>query len=391
MQRGGIDKGVVFLIVMVAVVAAAVVIVGLALRTDEVSDLVAAEEQLAALLVIELDDRRLSTQTLFYDFATDRGALFDVPSRTGVVVESLNRIDSIDTVFFADGIEAYRSAVATLVGVDIPFSIHVDEAGLEAVVDLVAGVPVFVTDLPNEGPDAVRVPNGDVVLDGAKALQYVRYAGEGERDRERLARHQKLVISLLEELGNSHEGLAGGSASRILMGHVNTNIERSALISLMRELDALENDRMITRQIEGVERRVITDGNEELLLFPHQEGRWLKESVRQVVENLASDESVRDENIVIRLEVLNGTGVTGLASRTAELYRSYGFDVVAVGNAQSSDVESTLVVDRVGSDVFARRTADIIQAPLVESEPDPQAAVDVTVILGKDFDGRYVR
>lgn len=391
MQRGGIDKGVVFLIVMVAVVAAAVVIVGLALRTDEVSDLVAAEEQLAALLVIELDDRRLSTQTLFYDFTTDRGALFDVPSRTGVVVESLNRIDSIDTVFFTDGIEAYRSAIATLVGVDIPFSIHVDEAGLEAVVDLVAGVPVFVTDLPNEGPEAVRVPNGDVVLDGAKALQYVRYAGEGERDRERVARHQKLVISLLEELGNNHERLAGGSASRVLMGHVDTNIERSALISLMRELDALENDRMITRQIEGIERRVITDGSEEVLLFPHQEGRWLKESVRQVVENLASDESVRDENIVIRLEVLNGTGVTGLASRTAELYRSYGFDVVAVGNAQSSDVENTLVVDRVGSDVFARRTADIIQAPLVESEPDPQAAVDVTVILGKDFDGRYVR
>lgn len=391
MQRGGIDKGVVFLIVIVAVIAVAVVIVGLALRTDEVSDLVAAEEQFAALLVIELDDERLSTQTLFYDFTTDRGVLFDVPSRTGVVVESLNRIDSIDTVFFTDGIEAYRNAIATLVGVDIPFSIHVDEAGLEAVVDLVAGVPVFVTDLPDEGPDAVRVPNGDVVLDGAKALQYVRYAGEGERDRERVARHQKLVISLLEELGNNHEGLAGGSASRILMGHMDTNIERSALISLMRELDALENDRMMTRQIEGVERRVSTDGSEEVLLFPHQEGRWLKESVRQVVENLASAESVRDENIVIRLEVLNGTGVSGLATRTAELYRSYGFDVVAVGNAQSSDVENTLVVDRVGSEVFARRTADIIRAPLVESEPDPQAAVDVTVILGKDFDGRYVR
>jgi hypothetical protein len=94
---------------------------------------------------------------------------------------------------------------------------------------------------------------------------------------------------------------------------------------------------------------------------------------------------------VIRLEILNGTDVSGLATRTAELYRSYGFDVVAVGNAQSNEVEQTLVVDRVGSEVFARRTADIVRAPTVESEPDPQAAVDVTVILGKDFDGRYVR
>lgn len=391
MQRGGIDKGVILLIVIVAVIAAAVVVVSLALRSDEVSDLVAADEQLAALVVIELGDGRLSTQTLFYDFATDRGALFDVPGQTGVVVESLNRIDSIDTVFFTDGLDAYRQAVSTLVGVEIPFSVHLDEDGLEAVVDLVAGVPVFVTDLPNEGPDAVRVPNGDVVLDGAKAVEYVTYAGEGERDRERIARHQKLVISLLEELGNNGETLGGRRASRILHGQMETNMDRAAMVSLMRELDALENDRMITRQIEGVARRVVTDETEEVLLFPHQEGRWLKESVRQVVENLASEESVRDENIVIRLEILNGTEVTGLASRTAELYRSYGFDVVAVGNAQSSDVEDTLVVDRVGSDVFARRTADIIQAPLVETEPDPQSAVDVTVILGKDFDGRYVR
>jgi hypothetical protein len=229
------------------------------------------------------------------------------------------------------------------------------------------------------------------VLDGAKALEFLTYEGEGERDRERIARHQKLVISLLEEIGNSHEVLSHRRVARVATTYLETNIERQAFVSLAGELDALENDRMITRQIEGAYREVVTDEREEVLLFPHQEGRWLKESVRQVVENLASEESIRDENIVIRVEILNGTDVTGLASRTAELYRSYGFDVVSIGNAQSNDIEDTLVVDRVGSDVFARRTADIIRAPMVESDPSPQAAVDVTVILGKDFDGRYVR
>jgi hypothetical protein len=258
-------------------------------------------------------------------------------------------------------------------------------------VDLVGGLPVFVTDLPNEGPDAVRIPNGDVVLDGAKAIAYLSYRSESERDRERIARQQKLVVSLLERIGDAHDVLRHRDAGRIFAATMTTNIDRAAFASLAAQLDALENDRMITRQIEGVNRRVDTDGDEEILLFPHQEGRWLKESVRQVVENLASQESVRDENIVIRLEILNGTDITGLASRTAELYRSYGFDVVAVGNAQSSDVEETLVVDRVGNDVFARRTADIIRAPAIESATDGQAVVDVTVILGKDFDGRYVR
>jgi polyisoprenyl-teichoic acid--peptidoglycan teichoic acid transferase len=392
MQQGrGVDKGVVLLIVMVAVIAATAVFVITAVRTDEISDLVTAGEQLSAIVVIELDDGRLITEVFFYDFATDRGALFEVLPRTGVVVRSLNRVDSIDTVFAVDGIDVYSEAVSSLVGVEIPFYLHLTESDLEAVVDLAGGVPVFVTDLPNEGPDAVRIPSGDVILDGAKALEYLRYEGEGERDRERIARHQKLVISLLEELGANHDSLSGGYASRVLMSHVRTNIDRAAFVSLVGELSALENDRMITRQIEGIDRRVVSEGSDRVLLFPHQEGRWLKESVRQVVGNLASEESIRDENIVIRVEILNGTDVSGLASRTAQLYRSYGFDVVAVGNAQNTDIESTRVVDRVGSDIFARRAADIIRAQLVENGPDPQSAVDVTIILGKDFDGRYVR
>jgi hypothetical protein len=136
---------------------------------------------------------------------------------------------------------------------------------------------------------------------------------------------------------------------------------------------------------------VETGEESETLLFPHQEGKWLRESVRQVVTNLESEESLRDENIVIRVEVLNGTEVTGLAGRTAELYRSYGFDVVAVGNAEESERENTVVVDRVGNELFAQRAADIIRAPVAEAEEPGQSPVDVTIILGRDFDGRYVR
>lgn len=389
--RTGIDRGIVLLIVIVAVLVITGVIVALSVRTDEISELAEAGGRLAAVVVFELEDAPLVTQVLLFDLSTDRGALFDVPRETGVVVSSLNRVDSIDAVLDADGIDSFREEVASLVGEPVPVHLHLTGEDLEAVVDFVEGLPVFVTDLPNEGPDAVLIPNGDVVLDGAKTLAYLSYRGEGERDRERIARYQKVVIALLEELGNHSAELGGREGIRLLANRVTTNLDRGALASLLGELDALESGRMITRQIEGLYRRVVTDEREELLLFPHQEGRWLRESVRQVVENLSSEESIRDENIVIRLEILNGTEVTGLAARTAELYRSYGFDVVAVGNAQRDDIAETIVLNRSGSDVFARRTADIIRAPQVEADTDAQAAVDVTVILGEDFDGRYVR
>lgn len=390
-RSGGIDRGIVLLIVIVGVLAGTGVIVALSVRTDEISDIAESGGRLAAVVVIELDDAPLITQVVLFDLSTNRGALFDVPQETGVVVTSLNRIDSIDTVLAADGIDAFREEVSALVGEPVPFHLYFDGDDLEAIVDFVEGLPLFVTDLPNEGPDAVLIPNGDVVLDGAKTRAYLRYSGEGERGRERIARYQKVVVALLEELGNHHGELSSRDGIRLTASRITTNLDRGARSSLLSELETLENDRMITRQVEGIYRRVVTDEAEEVLLFPHQEGRWLRESVRQVVENLASEESIRDENIVIRLEILNGTDVTGLAARTAELFRSYGFDVVAVGNAQRDDVAETIVINRSGSEIFARRTADIIRAPRTESDSDGQAAVDVTVILGEDFDGRYVR
>lgn len=391
MRKGGIDKGVVLLLVMVLVLVATGVSVALAVRTDAISELVAEDGQLSSLITVELSDGRLVTHLFLYHFSTERGAVFHVPSQTGVVVRSLNRIDSIDTAYFAGGIDAYRQQISELFGTPIPYHVHLDEAGLEALVDLLGGVSVFVTDLPSEGPDAVRIPNGDTVLDGAKALEYLRYEGEGERDQDRILRRQKLIVALLEELGNASGTLSGRAASPVLMANITTNLDRAAVASLVREIGGLERERMITRQIEGLGRRVATGEQEKLLLFPHQEGRWLREAVRQIVDNLATAEAIREGNLVIRLEILNGTDVGGLASRTAELFRSYGFDVISVGNASSNDIGRTLVLDRTGSGTYARRTADIIRASRVETESDAQSPVDVTVILGRDFDGRYVR
>ena len=97
------------------------------------------------------------------------------------------------------------------------------------------------------------------------------------------------------------------------------------------------------------------------------------------------------EERAIGVEVLNGTNVTGLASRTAQLFQSYGFDVVSVGNADNSQHGETVVLDRKSRLDLAERVADIIRCRRYHTSMDPNldVAIDVTVILGKDFDGRY--
>jgi hypothetical protein len=87
----------------------------------------------------------------------------------------------------------------------------------------------------------------------------------------------------------------------------------------------------------------------------------------------------------VRVEVLNASGVPGVAARGRTLLRDRGFDVVYVGNAQGYPPDTSLVLDRVGRMELARAVADEIDVPRVVARPDSNVFADVTVVLGRDW------
>ena len=92
------------------------------------------------------------------------------------------------------------------------------------------------------------------------------------------------------------------------------------------------------------------------------------------------------ENRVI-VEVLNGTGQPGRARSATRLLRRHGLDVVFFGNWEGEGlVRKTKVVVRRGIDQGgARRVAAALGAGTVVADVDTLRRVDVTVILGTDW------
>ena len=88
-----------------------------------------------------------------------------------------------------------------------------------------------------------------------------------------------------------------------------------------------------------------------------------------------------------RVEVLNGSGQSGVARAVTQRLRSGGFDVVFFGNAPASAGDSSVVIARVGSDDVARRVGAYLGITRVRSEPDSSLFLDATVILGVDYRG----
>jgi hypothetical protein len=91
----------------------------------------------------------------------------------------------------------------------------------------------------------------------------------------------------------------------------------------------------------------------------------------------------------VRVQVLNGSNIPGLAGRATDALREAGFDVVSIGNARTS-VTTSLVLDRVGSRAIADSVAGALGIARIETRRDTSLYLEVTVILGPDWRDRPV-
>jgi LytR cell envelope-related transcriptional attenuator len=107
--------------------------------------------------------------------------------------------------------------------------------------------------------------------------------------------------------------------------------------------------------------------------------RWLR---RDRVEGHAYDIPSADNRVVV--EVLNGTTRPGLARKGTRQLRGQGLDVVYFGGADTT-VDSTRILLRRGPSEAAERVRRALGAGAIAAAPDTLRRVDVTVILGWDF------
>ncbi len=387
-----IDYGIFVIIAVVAILVAAGVIIYLQVRTDAVTEYTQSNDRVAVLFVQEVAGEAEFSQVAILDVRTGKIALFDVPGHLGTVVENLDRIDRIDTLYNQGNVEAYRAEVAEIFGIEIPFFVAVDRQGLGRLVDFAEGIDLFITESfrTEDSAHLVRLPGGSVSLDGAKAADYAAAELPGESYEERATRSQKLAQALFRAMGAKADLLTHEDVLPYVHRSMETNLDQRGVASLISLYERIDADQIVTRRVQGNVRAVETGGETKELLFPHFDGRWLRQTVTQVIDTLAQEGEVVESPSTISVEILNGTDVTGLARRTKQLYERYGFDVVSFDNADRTDQENTIVIDRQGDPAAAQRAAEIIRAPRVDSEP-VDSPIDVTIILGRDFDGTYVR
>jgi anionic cell wall polymer biosynthesis LytR-Cps2A-Psr (LCP) family protein len=380
------------------IVAGAVVYLSLQLGVDKITDALKKRQPVNTLLVVSEGEKALFFEVFLYNPETRKATLFHVPANLGGVIESLGKVAGLDALYRRGSPAAVLKRIESLLGVPVHCVLEIGLAEASRLVDLAGGLTLFIpnpVDLGGPAPGSaaapaarrVLLPSGSVTLDGDKAIDFLTYEDPLETDVDRTARQQKFVQALLAALGRSRSLLAQKGPFRLVRSLVHANLPPRALASLLQELSRYDTERGILSRVLGTTRTV--DGRD--LLFPHQDGELLRAAVRQAVAANASSEFIAPEDLTVTVQVLNGTAAAGLATRAREVFRSYDLDVLPPANADSDTYAFTLVYDRKGRIEDARRVAELIRCTRVSTRLDLQGdqGVDVTVILGKDFDGRY--
>jgi anionic cell wall polymer biosynthesis LytR-Cps2A-Psr (LCP) family protein len=353
---------------------------------------------LNTLFIIENNGKPLCSYVLMYYPATGRAAVFDIPGSLGLILQQINRVDRIDTVYDPQRIAPFEREIEKLLAVDISFTVAVTLDNFVKIVDLIEGVEIFIPS-PVEAfqDEPVLFPSGITRLDGDKTGIYITYELPEENSDLPQFRRQRFFIGFLKRLGERNEALKNPQTARFFETLLKTGMTRRTRVRLFDEFVKIDTDRLAVQSVGGNPREV----SGQTLLFPFWDGNLIKDIVRQTLGSMVRPAEGSLSERVFTVEVLNGTAVNGLAGRTAELLRGFGYDIISIGNADRSDTEKTFIINRSGLDDMARnfgeiiRCADIRQDDPARERPETEIQnfeyrADFTLVIGRDFNERYV-
>lgn len=309
---------------------------------------------------------------------------------------------------------AYENGPAQLIqtitqnfNVPIHHYAQVDFRGFKGLVDAVGGVTVY---LPNPVRDMDRTvrparnqtgldirQTGCVKLNGTQALAYVRsrhfeYFENGKwqadltGDFGRIKRQQDFVIVALRE-ALSKDLLNPARANRLAtVGIENAQISESLglrdILDLGRSFRTLDPS-VIQQHRLPVEGFRGPEGAAYVRIVPAEKAE--AERVLDIFRGVVAPPAAELMATSVNVQVLNGSGITGLAGDTSAQLQAQQFSVASPGTSRTP-YERTTIRFGPGQEAKARLLQRYLKADAV-LESVPSQNTDTILVLGRDFAG----
>ncbi len=259
--------------------------------------------------------------------------------------------DKINAAYAFGGPDLLVKTVEQNLNVPVNHFAELDFAGFLKVVDALGGVQLCnnTGHTLNDNFANLHMPPGCQNMNGVHALAFVR-ARHIDSDFGRIGRQQQFLRAVMAKLttgGNLINLPKMLKIANIVSDHVKTDdtLTTNEAIGLARRLHSLDSNSVDMRLYPSNDPGAACSGCVDYVLTS-PEAPLLMKAIREDAAALPPVGLPNGQGVSLqslRVQVLNGSGVPGLAARAAQGLQAYGLHVVGTGNAPAqTGAQSTL-------------------------------------------------
>jgi len=310
-----------------------------------------------------------------FDPQRNRISALSIPRDTRTQIPGKG-VTKINAAFAYGGPKLTIATVQNLLGVPIDYYVKLGAESFARIIDALGGIEIDVEkDMKYRdwwGGLDIDLKKGRQHLDGQRAADYIRFRHDPAADIGRVARQQKMLLALFEKVKSPATLVHAPQLLRAFTQNTQTNLSIGDMISLG----------MFGVRLKSADIRMTT------LPGWAAESDW--EADRAKIRPLVAEMFYGIDRTTLAstgIEILNGSGVPGLARKTAVRLQQLGFHVVRI-NSVPVMANATTIIDRADRPQVAQWLADILRPSRIHRESGRGA--DITVVLARDQAGQTV-
>lgn len=337
---------------------------------------------------IESDNEPKRTDTIIlmnYNPKNKKINIVSIPRDTRVVIN--NNWQKINNAHAIDGVNGLINSVENLLKVNINYYAKLNFKGFRSLVDSVGGIDMEIAQNMYYDDASqnlhINFKKGEKVhLDGKKAEEFFRWrknndgTGLAEGDLGRIKNQHLFIEKFIAKVKSPSTIARLPIMLSTLPKYVETNMEPNDMVKYAYNFLRVEKSDMQIRTLKGEAKYI---GRVSYFIYDENGNRDIISMFRGGTSE--SSYNINEEDI--KVEILNGTNVNGLAATIGKKMKAKGFSNVSVGNTNQSK-ESKIIAS--GLD---KKTLKSISKELgiknVENSSLRDRGRFVKVIIGEDF------
>jgi LCP family protein required for cell wall assembly len=309
------------------------------------------------------------------------------------------QLERLNATFSAGGAPCLWKTLEQTTGIRIEHFVEVNFAGFQSIVNDVGGVPVCLPFAINNAQSRLHLSAGKHVVTGAQALAFVRLRediGEGS-DTQRIQRQQYFLAAVMQKLKAT--GLLS-QPSRVFA--VVRDVAKSLTTDSGLDLSTMLRIADSMRSLSSSAVQFITVPVVPYVGDPTAELSWEQPQAARLFRAIEADREVPTASkgkqarkatvptvspAKVNVDVLNGSGVNGVAGSTATALTGKGFKVTGTGPAPNYDFTSNVIEYASAAQLPQVNTLKGLLGSVAVKQDAALSTNSLTLILGSSFSG----